>query len=100
VRCIAPIERATPISYLGVANRGFPKILKLAGLEGKGITIHDLRHAGASLLIRQGLSPVEVASHLGHSNAIVTLRVYAHLFDRDDTAARIREAFATVELGD
>jgi hypothetical protein len=28
---------ATPISYFNVANRGFNKVLKLAGLDDKGI---------------------------------------------------------------
>jgi integrase len=90
----------SPVSYFNVAKRGFKKTHKRAGLDGKGITVHDLRHAAASLLIRQGLTPVEVAAHLGHADSGITLRVYAHLFDPTDTAARIRSAFEVVELSD
>jgi len=44
--------------------------------------LHDLRHAAASRLIANGLDPVNVASVFGHSNATVTLKVYAHLHNR------------------
>lgn len=40
-----------------------------------------------STLIAPGLDVVKVSKRLGHSSPAVTLRVYAHLFDRTDTAA-------------
>ncbi|MGP5689732.1 tyrosine-type recombinase/integrase [Glutamicibacter ardleyensis] len=46
---------------------------------------HQLRHYHASVLIARGMSPVAVADRLGHKDATVTLRVYAHLWV-DDTA--------------
>jgi hypothetical protein len=70
----------------------FEKALEAAGLTGRGITIHSLRSAAASVLIRQGLTPIEVAEILGHSDPHVTLKVYARLFDRRDVAARVRAA--------
>ncbi|WP_435589783.1 tyrosine-type recombinase/integrase [Micromonospora aurantiaca (nom. illeg.)] len=58
-------------------------------------TQHDLRHCYASLLIRAGLSPTVVAKLLGHADASMTLRVYAHLWPDDDDRARkaIGDAF-------
>jgi len=45
---------------------------------------HQLRHYHASALISAGFSPVAVAARLGHKDATVTLKVYAHLWDSDD----------------
>jgi hypothetical protein len=41
--------------------------------------IHDLRHSYASQLLQQKESPVYLQRQLGHANAAITLRVYAHL---------------------
>lgn len=51
---------------------------------------HSLRHFYASLLIRGGLSPKVVAARLGHSNAMMTLNRYSHLWPDDE--GRTREA--------
>jgi integrase len=58
-------------------------------------TMHDLRHFFASLLIRAGMSPKVVAKLLGHADASMTLRVYAHLWPDDDDRSRqaIDDAF-------
>ncbi|RII41923.1 hypothetical protein DWB68_10375 [Galactobacter valiniphilus] len=45
---------------------------------------HQLRHYHASRLIKAGASPVAVAHRLGHKDATVTLRTYAHLWPDDD----------------
>lgn len=44
------------------------------------ITIHDLRHSHASLLINMGAPIVLVSDRLGHGDSSVTLKVYSHLF--------------------
>jgi integrase len=85
-----------PIRYHNFRRRGFVTAIERAGLSGRGIVIHDLRSAAASILIRRGLTPVEVADVLGHADSNVTMRVYAKLFDRSDTAKRVREAQATI----
>jgi integrase len=66
---------------------------KAAGVPTAGM--HDLRHFFASKLIAGGLSPKAVASLLGHKDATVTLRVYAHLWPDDEDRARqaIDDAF-------
>jgi integrase len=51
------------------------------------VSFQALRHTHASALIAAGLDVVKVSKRLGHSSPVVTLRVYAHLFDRTDTAA-------------
>jgi hypothetical protein len=42
----------------------------------------------ASLLIAEGLNVVFVSRQLGHASPDITLRVYAHLFDRAEHASR------------
>jgi integrase len=52
------------------------------------ISLHQLRHTHASMLIDAGLDVVIISKRLGHSNPSITLRVYAHQFaKRDDKAA-------------
>jgi integrase len=87
---------ARPISYWNFRKRGFEKALEAAGLAGRGITIHDLRSGAASILIRQGLTPVEVAEVLGHADSSITMKVYARVFDKRDAAARVRAAQASI----
>ena len=55
---------------------------------------HQLRHWAASALIAAGHDVASVASHLGHSNAAVTLSVYAKSFKRaqSQTAATLADA--------
>jgi integrase len=65
-------------------------------LPDGGITIHDLRSGAASIRIRQGLTPVEVANVLGHADSSITLKVYARVFDKRDAAARVRAAQASI----
>jgi integrase len=83
---------ANPVAYWNFRRRGFKPALEKAGLDARGNTIHDLRSAAASILVRQGLTPVEVAQVLGHADPNFTLRVYARLFDKQDFAARVRTA--------
>jgi integrase len=45
------------------------------------VRLHDLRHFVATQLLAAGLSAKEVAERLGHADASMTLRVYAHATD-------------------
>ena len=49
---------------------------------------HDLRHFFASALIAGGASVKMVQAALGHSSPMITLRVYAHLFEGDEDRTR------------
>jgi integrase len=51
------------------------------------VTFHALRHTHASHLIAAGLDVVTVSRRMGHSNPMVTLTVYAHLFGNTDERA-------------
>ncbi|MGO1054528.1 tyrosine-type recombinase/integrase [Crossiella sp. CA198] len=51
-------------------------------------TTHDLRHFYASALIAGGASVKQVQVVLGHSSAVVTLRVYSHLWPGDEDRTR------------
>ncbi len=68
----------SPVGYWNAVNRGVKPALHAAGIDDA--RVHDLRHAAASLLIAQGLTPVEVAGLLGHRDATTTLSVYATWF--------------------
>lgn len=50
------------------------------------LTLHDLRHTAASLMIRAGNNVLAVQKQLGHKSAAMTLDRYADLFP-DDRAA-------------
>lgn len=47
------------------------------------MTVHDLRHTCASLLVHAGANVKAVQRQLGHKSAAMTLDVYADLFDDD-----------------
>lgn len=47
-------------------------------------SLHDLRHAHASMLLRHKHNPKSVAQRMGHSDVGITLRVYGHVMDQDD----------------
>jgi integrase len=60
---------------------------KAAKLGMPELTWHALRHCHAGMLISAGVPITTVAARLGHANPEVTLRVYSHLYDADDSAA-------------
>ena len=54
------------------------------------ITLHDLRHTSATLLLSEGMDIEEVSRRMGHSKPSVTLDIYGHaLPEKDDVAADI-----------
>jgi integrase len=53
--------------------------------------LHDLRHVHATILLLAGVPVHVVADRLGHADAAITLRVYAHVLH--DDAARVADVF-------
>jgi integrase len=51
------------------------------------VTFHGLRHSHASQLIDAGVDIVTISKRLGHAKPDITLRIYAHLFQKDDSKA-------------
>lgn len=70
-----------------------------AGLPA-GTGLHALRHAYASMLIHAGESVKVVSERLGHTNAAMTLGVYAHLFPQteDRTRRAVDDAFSAPDV--
>jgi integrase len=64
-------------------------------IDMPAVTFHGLRHTHASQLIDQGVDIVTISKRLGHSKPDITLRIYAHLFRKDDgkAAAAINAIF-------
>ena len=87
-------------SYLARANARRAVLNAASKVPGlpKGLRLHDLRHTHASLLLSGGASVKAVARRLGHANAAVTLRVYAHCLPGDDSALAGR--FAAILASD
>lgn len=55
--------------------------LRDAGIN-RPVTMHNLRHTFASLLLQNGATIEVVANQLGHSGTAITLKHYAHLSDQ------------------
>lgn len=88
-------REGTPHLQGNVTKRGLAKAATAVELNHSGeptLRMHDLRHCFASMLIREGADVVFVSRQLGHANPAITLRVYAHLFDSEAQATRMREA--------
>lgn len=65
-------------------ERGYREAVKHAGLDGA--TFHSLRHTCASLMIRAGCNPLEIAEQLGHMrggkpDATMIWQRYGWLYD-------------------
>ncbi len=62
--------------------RRFVKARKLPA-----VSFHALRHSHASALIASGVDPLTVSRRIGHASPVVTLSIYAHLFEKTDAVA-------------
>ena len=77
VDCNPPSPNALSAAWADFAARtGMPEV-----------TFHALRHTHASQPIDQGVDIVTISKRLGHEKPDITLRVYAHLFKKDDSKA-------------
>jgi hypothetical protein len=72
---VFPSLTGTPAEERNVRHV-FKRVLEKAGL--RHIRIHDLRHRYATLLLQAGAPITYVSAQLGHRDASITLRVYAH----------------------
>jgi integrase len=60
------------------------------------IRFHDLRHTAASLMLNHGSPVIVVSRRLGHSDASVTLNIYAHTtVDMQNEAASLMDELIT-----
>jgi integrase len=67
------------------ASQRFRRLRARAGVGD--VRLHDLRHANATLMLRNGVDPMTAAYRLGHSRPTTTMDVYGHVIDGADRAA-------------
>ena len=56
----------------------------------RGVRLHDLRHAHATILLQQGIHPKIVQGRLGHSSVSTTLDIYSYVLSGLQEAAARR----------
>ncbi len=83
-------ETGKPLSP-DTASQLMPKLVRAAGLPHA--RLHDLRHLHATTLLLAGVPVHVVAARLGHADAAITLRVYAHVLRENTTD--VGDVFAT-----
>jgi integrase len=66
-------------------SHAFPRLLERAGLPR--MTVHQLRHGHATLLLAQGVPMRVIADQLGHADPGFTARVYSHVVPSMQNAA-------------
>ncbi|MBB6190560.1 integrase [Sphingobium wenxiniae] len=62
-------------------------------------TLHDFRHAAASLWIEQRVNPKRVQKWMGHGSIQVTFDTYGHLFDQADQDSAVAAAIERELIG-
>jgi len=80
-------RNGTPLSHRNVSRRGFEAARARAGLP-ETLLFHDLRKAGISRWIANGVPPVTAAKMAGHRDAKITIELYTKIFNSDDEAVR------------
>jgi integrase len=66
-------------------SRDWARFVKARKLPA--VTFHALRHTHVSALIAHGVDVLTISRRIGHANAAITLRVYGHMFEQNDSAA-------------
>lgn len=68
--------------------REFNRLIKSAALPK--VTIHNLRHLHATLMLKNGENPKVVSERLGHSRTGITMDIYSHVLPDLQVAAALR----------
>lgn len=82
----APSKRRERMLGTSVSH-ALPRLLAAHGLPP--LSPHKLRHAAATLMVRDGVPMRVVAEQLGHRNPAITARIYAHV-SPDQLASAVR----------
>jgi integrase len=82
-----------------LAQRSLGRALKAAGLPQ--ISLHNLRHTAATIMFGLGFPPKLIAERLGHADASVTMRTYAHTYptQQRDLARAMNNALYRKRVG-
>jgi integrase len=86
-----PLRPPTTTHWFGAAV----KRCQIVDASFPRVTVHELRHTAASLMIASGANVKTVQSQLGHKTATMTLDLYGHLFpdDLDEVADKMDVLF-------
>lgn len=74
---VFPSSIGTPLQA-GYPEKACKRIYAAIGL-GSDFTFHNLRHTAASIMLKNGMSLIEVSKYLGHSSPSITAEIYAHV---------------------
>lgn len=88
----APFMKSTQaVNDPDAFSKAFKRLALAAGCP-QNTRLHDVRHAVASLLLLNGLSPLEASRHMGHASSTFTMDTYGHVLDAEnDRAAKALE---------
>lgn len=91
-----PLRPPTTTHWFGAAV----KRCQTADEKFPRVTVHELRHTAASLMIASGTNVKTVQSQLGHKTATMTLDQYGHLFpdDLDDVADKMDDLVSGITV--
>lgn len=95
-------DSAEPLKRPFAPGHWFPQAVSrcvASGVLTDRVTLHDLRHTAASLMVQSGTNVKVVQRQLGHASAAVTLDTYASLFDEDLDALRARMDEVAMSVG-
>src|SRR5262245_31623960 len=70
----------------GAFCSGWQDVAESIGLAG--VPLHSLGHTHASQLIDAGVDVMTISKRLGHASPAITLKIYAHLFRKDEGRLR------------
>ena len=88
---VFPDDNGNVVALVVIRRQALGKTLVNAGLcasqSHPKYSMHNLRHAAASLFIEQGFSPKKVQTLMGYSDIGMTFNVYGHLFPSQDSDA-------------
>jgi len=79
---VFPSTTGAHLDYNNYLKRYWRPAVKRADLEP--LTIHELRHTAAAIMIDLGANPITVQRRLGHKDVTTTLQQYGHIFPEQD----------------
>jgi integrase len=97
LRLVFPSLSKKVMSHRYMSLNVLGPILKEAKVTG--VTLHDLRHAAASLWIDQRVDPKRVQTWLGHHSIQVTFDTYGHLFEAVERESKVAAAIEKELIG-
>ena len=97
---LGPVQIAAGVATATKDGDGAP-ILDKHGFPAMvpNYTLHDFRHAAASLWIEQRVNPKRVQKWMGHGSIQVTFDTYGHLFDQADQDGAVAAAIEREIIG-